>query len=460
MRKTIWDKRIPTLLGLILIIIGVGITSFLVKNGIISVGHAGPTQTPQSIKITNISDSSFTVSYATEDNVFGSVNYGASQTFGQTALDDRDSLSKAVVPHKLHAISMNNLDSATTYYFSITSAEGKYLNNGEPFSVTTASSIAASPSAQKPVSGKVLLSDGSAPAEAIVYLFSDDSQVVSALVRNDGGYLIPLNSLRIKGLNKYFEFNEKTNLKLIVVSSSATSNVILSINQINPVPTITLSNNYDFTSSTIPISSQSAKIASSSGFPSIDSGSSSSGFNPTILTPSKDEGFSDSQPVFKGKALPNQSVDITIQSDSQIKQTITTDASGNWQFRPTTALSAGQHTISIQTKDSSGIVKTITQSFTVYAAGTQISGPATTSTTPTPTPTISLPSPTLNPTPTPTISPTPSPTPIVLLISPSPSKTPLPPTGNPNILGIGVLGAGIAVIGGLIFILTRGQIPL
>lgn len=464
MRKTIWDKRIPTLLALVFIIFGIGLTSFLVNRGVIFIGRANPTQIPESIKITNVSDTSFTVSYTTGDDVFGSINYGASPAFGQTALDDRDSLSKSVVPHKMHSISANNLDPQTTYYFSITSAENKYLNDEQAFSIKTAPSIERSPSAQKPVSGKVLLPDSSPPQESIIYLFADGGQTISALVRSDGTYLLPLNSLRNNALDKYFEFGADTKIKMVVVGDNLSSNIILSLNQINPVPTITLSNNYDFTSSKAPVASESASnAASSSSFPIFGEDSSPS-FNPTIITPSKDEGFSDSQPNFEGKALPNEMVDVTIESNDPINTKVTSDASGNWTYRPSTPLSPGDHKITIKTKDSNGIIKTITQSFTVYAEGTQIAG-ALPSPTPTPSPTSSptpLPqvSPSPSPTPTPTPTPLPTPTPIILVASSTPPTSSLLPTGDSKTLAIGVLGIGIVVIGGLIFILTRGQIPL
>lgn len=470
MRNNIWNKRIPTLLGLVLIIIGIATTSFLVNKGVIFVTKAGPSQDPQKIKITNISDNSFTITYTTEDKVFGSVNYGINDTFGQTALDDRDSLSKSVVPHNIHSITLNNLDPATTYYFSITSADNKFLDNNKPFSVTTGPSISASPSAQEPATGKVLLPDSSPPHEGIVYFTSPEGQTISTLIKSDGSYILPLNSFRSSDLSSYMDLSGKQ-LKMLIIGDSQSSNVTLSLGQINPVPTITLSNNYDFTTSSSPVSSDSAKIASSSGFPSVQTTSNTQSSDPIITSPSKDQGLSDSQPEFSGKALPNEVVTVTIHSDTPIQAQVTTDANGNWQYRPTTPLAPGQHTISIQTKNSQGIIKTITQSFTVYASGNQIAD-ATLSITPTPSPTIT-PSPSTTPSITPTLSPTPlitpsiSPTPIASdssfpSLSPSPSSpsgSMLPPAGG-NFLGIGILGIGIAIIGTLMFFLTKGGLTL
>ena len=472
--NTLWQKKMPTLLGLILIIIGIGVTSYLVNKGIIFTSKASPSQNPENIKITNVSDSAFTVTYTTQDNVFGSINYGASSSLGQTALDDRDSVSRAIVPHQVHSITANNLTSATTYYFSITSADSKYLNGTTPFSIQTGPQIQTSPSAQKPATGKIVLPDGTPASESLVYLFDDQSQVISTLTKSDGSYILPLNSLRTKDFSSYEDLAPDSTLKMIVVTNTLSSNILLSTSQINPIPAITLSNNYDFTTSGSPVSSQSAQIASSSGFPKFSTGDN---FTPTIQTPTKNEGLSDTQPDFTGTGAPNQTVIITIHSNSPITSQVTTDANGNWEYRPNTPLSPGNHTITIQTKDQNGILKTITQSFTVYAAGTQIANTSTTqatlSTTPTPIPT---PTPTQSPTqtPTPTLILTPtasaapttiavlplSPTPIAPTITPPPTNTILPSTGNSNIFGIGIFGIGITIIGGLLFILTRGGIPL
>ena len=66
MRENIWSKRIPTLLGILLIIIGVGITSYLVKTGVILTSKAGPSEIAQNIRISYVTEGSFTISFTTE----------------------------------------------------------------------------------------------------------------------------------------------------------------------------------------------------------------------------------------------------------------------------------------------------------------------------------------------------------------------------------------------------------
>ena len=104
-----------------------------------------------------------------------------------------------------------------------------------------------------------------------------------------------------------------------------------------------------------------------------------------------------------------------------------TDAYGNWTFRPTTPAIAWEHTITMVARDVSGILRTITQSFTVFASGTQVSESATPSATPVVTPTsvpISTPIPTSVPTIIPTIPVSPTLAPIATItpvISPIPA---------------------------------------
>ena len=467
MKKTIWDKRIPTLLGMLLIIVGIGLTSFLVDKGIILTGHASPTTNPQNVRITNITDNSFTVSYNTDAQVIGSLTYGKDQNLGQTALDDRDQQTESLVNHKIHSITVRNLSSATKYFFSITSGQDKFLNNGVPFETVTGVNVANPPSEQKPIVGKVVMPDGNTPSEGIIYITTDNSQVISSLLRGDGTYLIPLNSVRGQDLASYLDFSTVKSLKMLIFGDGLSSNVSLSINQINPVPTVTLSQNYDFATGTEPVASSSAQENAAESFPSPKPNGNVSSKTPEILTPQENQSFSDQQPLFKGTAQPNETVSIVIHSNEQIKTQVTTDANGNWSFRPTSALSPGEHTISITSPDASGILRTITQTFTIYAAGSQVN-PVANPPTATPTP-LASPSPSATPiiTPAPTVAPTPTasstptltpvPTPIPTVAStPTPSiAPPLAPGGNSpgpdgKIITLGLLGGVLTIIGAML----------
>ena len=465
MRGSFWNKRIPTLLGLILIVVGLGVTTYLVKQGGLFSIRAGPGHEPKDVRISNVTDTSFTVSYSTEDIVTGVLNFGESPELGQSALDDRDQNSGKISSHKLHNTTVRDLDPEKTYYFSIISSQNTYLNNSKPFEVTTTIPIDDTPLVQNPMSGKIILPSGKAPSEAIVYLTTEGSQIISTLIRDDGTFLLPLNSLRTADLSSYLKLEEGKILQLLTIGEGLASNATLFSQQIDPVPTITLSNNYDFTLDRTPKATGSATLESFSFFSSNQATENATKKNPQILTPQDKQGFTDQQPEFKGTAPANETVEITINSEEEIKATVKADANGNWKYRPTSELAPGNHTITITSKDASGNTKTVTQSFIVYASGNQIAG-ANGSPTPTksPTPTIkntvtAPPELTSEVTQNPTQSPTTIPSVTSSEFTPTPT-TPLPPTGNATIITAGVIGLLITLIGGLLLLVSRGTISI
>ena len=439
MRKSFWDRKIPTLIGLLIIIIGTIVTTFLVRGGSLLQIKAGPGQDPKNVQITNVSDTSFTVSYTTDDQVIGTINYGSdASVLDNVVLDDRDQLSQSVNKYKIHSITVKNLNPDTSYYFSITSGDKKYLNNDAPYSSKTAKTINKDPSSQIPLSGKVVLPDGSSPPEGLAYVNIDGAEKLSTYLKNDGTYTLPLNNLRNMSLDDYFSIEANTIIGIEVYAQNLFSSVSVSPGEISPVPLITLSNTYDFSNS--PESTESGTKSNEEGnFPTF--GTISKNDEPKIVTPTSGEKFTDPQPTFEGKAVPSERVDITIHSDENITTQVTADARGNWSYTPTKNLSPGDHSITITAKNTNGVLKTITQKFTVFAAGSEISPTPTTSLTPSPSPT---PTPSAVPTPTSEITPVPT----------------LPPTGNSSVIIATVVVIAAAFAGIILFFLTRGQSSL
>ncbi|MCL5438673.1 MAG: Ig-like domain-containing protein [Patescibacteria group bacterium] len=463
MKNNIWRKRIPTLLGLFLIIIGITVTSILVKNGTIFVSKASPTNTPKNVRITNVSEISFTVSYETDASVLGSISYGETSNLGSTALDTRDQQSGNVAAYKLHYFMVRGLKPSAKYFFNIVSGQDTFQNNETLFEITIAPNIEASPSAQQPIVGKVIMPDGTNPQEAIVYITIPKAQTTSTIVKGDGSYIIPLNALRTDDLKSFFPISKDTKLQMLAIGPSARSNVKLFANQINVVPTITLSKDYDFTTGNSPInvSEEESSASANVNFPAF-SANQVSNKNAEILTPKDEEKFTDQQPLFKGVASPGASIKLIIHSDENIQTQVIVDNKGNWSFRPQKTLSPGQHTVSIIAPDKFGVLKTITQSFTVYAQGSQVNESATPSATPTikitstPTPILSTPSPTQIPSPTLTPTPTITQAPVA---SATPTLAPAKPGSSSAIIGA-IAAIATTTIGVLLFLVTRGNISL
>lgn len=361
--KNILNKKFPAGFWFLIIIVGVILTTLLVQTGSLLRINAGPGQEPKNVAITNISDSSFTLVYTTDDSVIGTINYGSDQNnLDSVALDDRDQLSQSVNKYTVHSVTVRELEPDTSYYFSITSGDKEYLNNNSLYSTKTGSLIESQPSSSLPLSGKVILPDSSIPTEALVTVSVNGAQALSTISKTNGSYAIPLNSLRNESLDQYFGLDKSSILNIKIMSGGMSSSVNVSESQASPVPIITLSNTYDFSSQDN--SSPSAnKISEGQAFPSI--GDIPKSTEPQILTPSSNEEFSSQQPKFEGRANANETVNVEIHSDEQIKTQVKADSSGNWSFTPTSPLSPGNHTITITTKNSEGIKQIVTKDFFV-----------------------------------------------------------------------------------------------
>ena len=447
--NNIGNKRIPTLFGLLAIVAGIAITSFLTKTGVNFIGQASPSDEPKNVQISNVTDTSFTASYTTDGKVFGSLSVGQNASLGTTVLDDRD---KTLTAHNTHVMTVKNLNPQTSYLFSIISGQNTYLKNGVLYDVKTGPPLDLSLSTERRnLSGKIVMPDGSNGSNKVIYLNIAGAQTLSTLTKLDGSYNLPLNSIKTANLASYYDLLPEEVAKLSIFGNSVSSQASIRIVDISDVPTITLSKNYDFTISNSPLQDSTATPSANQVFPS--TAPSSSNTTPQILTPKKDQGFSDDQPLFKGKATPNGDVEISIHSDGNISARVVADHNGNWNYRPDTSLTPGTHTITIKTKDSFGILKTITQQFTVYASGSQVRESATPSATLTP-----IPTPTLTITPVATITPT-----EIITPSQTPTSTPtpttiLPPAGSSTLPTIGILGATLIFIGAFLFIFTRVRI--
>src|SRR3989344_2311346 len=437
MRDSFWNKKIPGFFGLFFTIVSIAITVYLVRAGIIYLTQASPSEIPTNIKITNISDSSFSITYATSGQVSGSVNFGNTDDSDETVLDERDQLSESLRQYKTHIITPRNLIPSQKYNYSILSGSEKILSEGALFEVETGPKIDESPSSQKPIVGKVITEEGDPSSDTLVYFSTEGSQQISTVTKEDGSYILPLNSLRDETLSSHFELDNENVIKLLITDGEKTSNVTLTIGQINPVPSVILSNDYDFTVNLNPLPKNELPEES---FPKKEEDFTQ---DPEINTPEDNQSFTDQKPEFSGTAQPNAEIEIEIHSDENIKTKVTADSFGSWEYRPTDTLSPGEHTITIKAKDSNGVLKTIMRRFTVFAQGTQVNQTATPSATLTPSPT---PIPTIIASPTPTLTPS--------LPSSITAQPTIPPTGGETSLVGGLLGAGVAIFGVIIFILT------
>ncbi len=168
-----------------------------------------------SVQITNLTDTSFTVVWLTKEKVEGSVRYGTSPgSLSATAIDERDGLSNKKGYHT-HSVKLTQLLPQTKYYFEIVSGSSVLQNNGTPFSATTFSTLSTPPEF-KTLAGKVTgISD--LRDTVILGQLSDangqggvgNSTVSSAVPNENGNWILSLGDVRNTAGSAYFTFTDE-----------------------------------------------------------------------------------------------------------------------------------------------------------------------------------------------------------------------------------------------------------
>lgn len=231
--------RIPTLLGLSIILLGLASGVYLVLKEQIFFSQAAPNLTPQNIMLTNTTENSTVVSWQTGSPVASFMTLGQNSPNEQTILDDRDNNP---TPRLLHYITLKNLLPKTTYQFKIIS--GKFASDVKKFQ--TAGPLT-NQTGFTPIIGSVL--DGNMPVnDGIVYLSISGANPQSAPIKSGGNFLIPLSQIRKDDLADVYPLAAGTIVKLTVRSDKGEANILFSLkNNAVPLPGVKLGQNIDLT---------------------------------------------------------------------------------------------------------------------------------------------------------------------------------------------------------------------
>jgi len=406
------EKRIPTIIAIFILVLGIGGGVFLVKNTSRWFAGASVGIVPQQVKITNITENSFTISWVTDNQTSGFVKYGTDKELSFTAQDDRDQLSGNQGSFFTHHVTLKGLTPSTNYFFKINSGGKFFDNNGQPYQTRTGPNIQDLARESDIVYGTVLKQDGSPAEGVIVYLTLANASPLSTLTRSSGNWVIPLNLARSVDLSSWATYDKEASVEEIFVQGGpvGTATAISVTKNDNPLPPITLGGNFDFRQG----------LPSPTPTPTFSSASFTSGFSlenfstPTpvlkIINPSQGEEVSVSNPEIFGTGPGGETLTIVVESPETIQGKVVISADGSWRWTPPKNLSPGQHTVTVSLPNG----QRVSHSFVVLAAGEDktlsfTSSPsATIAPTPrlTPTPTLT-PMPSLRETPIPTLTPTP-----------------------------------------------------
>jgi hypothetical protein len=382
--KKIGSKiHFPTALGLLILLVAIGVGVFLVKTKTGTNVDADETNAPKQVRITNVSDNGFSVSWLTNSPTSGTVKYGLeTSSIKQSAMDDRDQLSGESGSFEVHHVTVKNLTPSSKYFFKLESGGKQFDSNGKPFEVSTGAVLGTPPVAD-PVYGTILSPSGSVAEGAVVYLNVSNAAPISALAKTNGNWALSLSTARTADLSSYLSYDTQATIVNILVQGGSMGNApaITTTSNDSPVPDITLGKSHDFR--TVADSSVNSLDAlaqnkesglSGSGFDlapvASDSGVATESGEVTLDNPSfNGEVINATQPAFIGVGPPGTVLSVTVNSENEYTGSATVDEDGNWEFTPPEGLEPGEHTITVNYIDSTGEEQTLSRTFLIAAAG-------------------------------------------------------------------------------------------
>ncbi len=402
-------KKIPTILGLLLLLVGVGAGVYLVASNqsLDLFSKAGPTATPRQVKVSNIESDGATISWVTDTRVKGFIKYGTSKnSLDNTVADDRDQTSGEGSQYTTHYVSLNNLQASQEYFYAIGSGSQVYQNDGQPYQFRTAPTSGGKPAADT-INGKIVVADGESAPGTIVYVQIQGGDLRSALSKETGTWTLPLATTRTKGLSQYLSYDRQKERLTITAQGGelGTATAQVYSGQASPVPDIKLGETHNFldeapqqvaepTPTSAPVQESDGEVATdSAGFKDLSDEELSGLEEVELVNPGQDgENVATSSPALQVKGPVGKKITITVESEPQTAEGVIGE-DGSYVWTPPENLEPGEHTVTIEYEDDNGILQTIKRSFTVLAAGDSDDLPSITAT--------DSATPTLTPTPTP-----------------------------------------------------------
>ncbi len=372
-------KRIPTLFGLLLVVAMVAIGFYFYKN---SNPKIASTITPQRVRITNVADNKFSVSWITETETLGVVEYGqVGEKLTKRGSDERDK-SQTNGVYLTHHVTIEGLQPNSQYAFRIRSGESltSFDNNGSPYAVTTGAVIGSTP-VSKNFYGTIELPSKQSPQGTIVYVALPGAAVASTLVNDSGNYAVTLSTIRTSDLRGYAQFDPSATIATVTLESGKQqSTATVSLSNAAPVPTITLGKNVDFRN--LPGVEQTpvvAELIPKAETPTIfnveplteeNEINAVGSANVTLLNPSvSGETISSLRPEFRGTGPKNTVLSIVLTGQKTMSEVVTIEADGTWSLSPKSDLKVGTQTITVAYLGSGGTEQQIEREFVIASPG-------------------------------------------------------------------------------------------
>lgn len=367
-------KKIPTIIALIILALGAAAGVFSISSKKIFKLGASPDTTPKNVRVTNITDSSFTVSWTTAKETASFLKWGTSQSVQDTIATDE--IAKQGF---LHSTNVSGLTASEIYYFTIFSGENEYDNNGNPWQANTGPQISGT-SSELTISGSLLKATGSPAGGAIIYFSIPGGSPLSTITSPNGSYIYSLQSARNNDLSSFYQAKDDDLIEITAQAGpSGTATAQIYLKSAKSVPPIILGQVHDFTNLPDDTSLTTDNPTANLKLPEEKTQEEVSGFameeeittsstNITVESVDNGEIITSEKPEFFGAGPAGTKITIKIESEQVITDEITVGTNGKWNWSPPENLAEGSHSMVLSWTDINGIMHTISKTFVVQAA--------------------------------------------------------------------------------------------
>jgi hypothetical protein len=177
------------------------------------------------VQVTNLTDTGFTVIWASEKSEQGYINYGTtSSDLSSQANDERDGVTNRGT-YYIHSVSVTRLQPETKYYFEVVSGTNKYDNSGKKYTVSTFATLSTPPSYVS-ITGTVSNIPESKEGVVIAYIKDIDgtgtanqSGAISTIMDENGKWILSIADSRSSDGSVYFEYTSADSMYFDILST-------------------------------------------------------------------------------------------------------------------------------------------------------------------------------------------------------------------------------------------------
>ncbi|MBN1331644.1 fibronectin type III domain-containing protein [Candidatus Dojkabacteria bacterium] len=194
MNQTARRTQTIAIIGMIILIVAIPFTIAAINLFLDISSQADPQKTPVEVVISNKSESSVTISWVTELDSEGLVQYGTSEdSLNLVGNDLRDLGGDSLNGYKTHIVTLRNLSPSTEYFYKILSDGEEYVEGTGSFQTFAVESSVGVP---KTLKGSV----GSSSPYALVYTYATNnrtrSEIRSTYTSANGTFTFDIANLR------------------------------------------------------------------------------------------------------------------------------------------------------------------------------------------------------------------------------------------------------------------------